>query len=98
MHHLRGIRIGIQHIHRQLAHGHAHPLAHDLPFPVNTAAELRADPFDDIVGDLLVFLIQFAGKGVRRRGGQHLMLDLYNIGNFLHRSGHSFLACERFGQ
>ena len=95
MHHLRRVRIGIQHIHRQLAHSHAYALADNLPFPIHTAAELRTDPFNDIIGDFFIFLKQFSGKGIRRCGGQHFVLNLYNIGDFLHRSGHSFLAYAR---
>ena len=84
MHHLGSVGVGIQHIMGQLAHGHAHPLADDLPLPVDAAAEVRADPLDDLKGNGVKAFVEVARKGVFRGGFEHLVLNLYDIHHVRH--------------
>ena len=102
MDHLGAVRVGIQHVHRQLAHSHPHPLADDLPLAIDAAAELGLDALDQVVGDfILAFVIKGAGERVGGGSLKHLVLDLYDIGHMVHVEssrarpppGHPYRSC-----
>ena len=71
--------IAVIHLARRLPLRKADPLADDLPFFINAAAEHRLGAGDHLIGKGLLFLVETPFKGQARYFAEYGILDAYNI-------------------